>query len=131
MAVEDEKGPVGSSKRQTEGSTSPIGDDVQRARENIHGAAASARNDISIELRRLSADVAGLRDTVAKLARTVTAEVAEAATGIGEEITSAAKGQGKTLLSEFNSVVRRHPFGVVIGAFAIGMLFGVQKGRDR
>jgi ElaB/YqjD/DUF883 family membrane-anchored ribosome-binding protein len=131
MAVEDDKGPAGSSKRHTEASTGRIGDDVRQARENIYGATASARDDISTDLRRLSADVASLRDTVANLAKTVAAEVGEAATGIGEDITSAAKGQGKTLLSEFDSVVRRHPFGVVIGAFAIGILFGVQKGRHR
>jgi ElaB/YqjD/DUF883 family membrane-anchored ribosome-binding protein len=129
MAIEDDKGPAESSKRSTEASASSIGDNVQRARDKIYGATASARDDISADLHRLSADVVSLKDTVAKLAKTVAAEVGEAATGIGEDITSAAKGQGKTLLSEFDSVVRSHPFGVVIGAFAVGMFFGLQKGR--
>jgi ElaB/YqjD/DUF883 family membrane-anchored ribosome-binding protein len=130
MAADDDKGPAGSSKRHAEASASRIGDDVQRARENISGATASARDDISADLHRLSADVVSLRDTVAKLAKTVAAEVGVAATDIGEDIASAAKDQGRTLLSEFDSVVRRYPFGVIIGAFAIGMLFGMKKGRD-
>ena len=130
MAAEDDKGPTGTSKRHAEASASRIGDDVQRAKENISGATASARDDISADLHRLSADVISLRDTVAKLAKTVAAEVGVAATDIGEDIASAAKDQGRTLLSEFDSVVRRHPFGVIISAFAIGMLFGMKKGRD-
>jgi BMFP domain-containing protein YqiC len=129
MAVENEKSPLVEKKGPTEASSSRIGDDVRRARENISSATASAREDIAADLRRLSADVLSLRDTVAGLAKIVATEIGEAATDIGEDITSAAKGQKKTLLSEFDSVVRRHPFGVVIGAFAIGMLFSLQKGR--
>jgi BMFP domain-containing protein YqiC len=130
MAAEDDKGPAGSSKRHAEASASRIDDDVQRARENISGAAASARDDISADLRRLSADVVSLTNTVAKLAKTLASEIGVAATDIGEDVTSAAKEQGRTLLSEFDSVVRRYPFGVIIGAFAIGMLFGMKKGRN-
>jgi hypothetical protein len=106
-----------------------IGDDVQRARENISEAAASARDDIAAELRRLSADVGSLKDTVAELAKIVTAEVGEAATDIGEDIASTAKAQANTLLSEFEAVARRNPLGVVIGAFGIGLLIGLVKGR--
>ena len=129
MAADDDEGPAGSRKRHADASASRIGDDVQRARENISGAAASARDNISADLGRLSADIVSLRDTVAKLAKTVASELGVAATDIGEDITSAAKDQGRTLLFEFNSVVRRNPFGVIIGAFAIGMLFGMKKGR--
>jgi ElaB/YqjD/DUF883 family membrane-anchored ribosome-binding protein len=129
MAGESDKSPRGEEKGPTEASSSRIGDDVRRARENISSATASAREDMAADLRRLSADVLSLRDTVASLAKIVATEIGEAATDIGEDITSAAKDQKKTLLSEFDSVVRRHPFGVVIGAFAIGMLFGLQKGR--
>lgn len=83
MTVADDKGPAGSSKRHSESATGRIGDDVQRAKENISGAAVSARDDIAADLRRLSADVTSLKDTVAALAKTVTAEVGEAAAGIG------------------------------------------------
>ena len=69
MAVSDDKGPVGSSRRHAEASVGRIGDDVQRAKENISGAAASARDDITTDLHRLSADVASLRDTIAALAK--------------------------------------------------------------
>jgi BMFP domain-containing protein YqiC len=130
MTVADDKGPAGSSKRDAESATGHIGDDVQRAKENISEAAASARDDIAVDLRRLSADVISLKDnTVAELAKTVTAEVGEAATGIGGDIASAAKDQANTLLSEFEAVARRNPLGVVIGAFGIGMLIGIMKGR--
>ena len=125
MTVADDKGPAGSGKRHAESATGHIGDDVQRAKENISEAAASARDDIAADLRRLSVDVTSLKDTVAKLAKTATAEVGEAATGIA----SAAKDQANTLLSEFETIARRNPLGVVIGAFGIGMLIGLMKGR--
>ena len=57
MTVADDKGPAGSSKRDAESATGHIGDDVQRAKENISEAAASARDDIAADLRRLSVDV--------------------------------------------------------------------------
>lgn len=129
MTVEDDKGPAGSGERHTESATGRIGDDVQRAKENISEAAASARDDIATDLRRLSADVISLKDTVAELAKTVTAEVGEAATGIGGDVASAAKDRANTLLSEFEAVARRNPLGVVFGAFGIGMLIGIMKGR--
>jgi BMFP domain-containing protein YqiC len=127
--VTDDKGPAGSGKRHAESATGRIGDDVQRAKENISDAAASARDDIAADLRQLSADVTSLKNTVAALAKTVTAEVGEAATGIGGDIASAAKDQANTMLSEFEAVARRNPLGVVIGAFGIGMLIGIMKGR--
>jgi hypothetical protein len=129
MAVADDKGSAGSSKRHAEAAAGRIGDDVQRAKESISDAAASARDDIAADLRRLSADVASLKDTVAGLAKTVAAEVGEAATEISGDIASAAKDQANTLLSEFEAVARRNPLGVVIGAFGIGMLIGLVKGR--
>ena len=129
MAVADDEGPAGPSNRQAEAAAGRIGDHVQRARENISDAAAAGRDDIAADLRRLSADVAHLRDTVAELAKTMAAEVGEAATDIGEDIASAAKDQAKTLLSEVEAVARRNPLGVLIGAFGIGLLIGMMKGR--
>lgn len=104
-------------------------EDVQKVSENIADAATSGRDDISADLRRLSADVARLRDTVADIAKTMAAEVGDAATGIGENVSSAAKDQAKTLLSEAEAVARHNPLGVVIGAFGIGILIGLMKGR--
>src|SRR5580704_3765903 len=63
MAGADDKA-AGSSDRPAEAAAGRIGEHVQRARENIADAAASGRDDIAADLRRLSADVAGLRDTV-------------------------------------------------------------------
>ena len=129
MTVTDDKGAAGPGKRQTESTTDRIGEDVQRAKDSISDATASARDDIAADLRRLSADVVSLKDTVAELAKTVTAEVGGAATGIGEDIASAAKDKANTLLSEFEAAARRNPLGVVIGAFGIGMFIGLMKGR--
>ena len=128
MLVADTSSP-GSNKQNVKSATGRVGDDVQRAKENISEAGAAARDDIAADLRRLSADVTSLKDTVAVLAKTVTAEVGEAATVIGEDVTSAAKDQANTLLSEIEAGARRHPLGVVIGAFGIGMLIGLMKGR--
>jgi hypothetical protein len=129
MIDADDKSPAGSGKRHTESATGFKGDNVQRAKENISEAALSARDDIADDLRRLSADVISLKDAVAELAKAVTAEVGGAATGIGEDIASAAKDQANTLLSEIEAGARRHPLGVVIGSFGIGMLIGLMKGR--
>jgi hypothetical protein len=128
MAVADDDGPAGSSNPQA-AAAGRIGDHVQRARENISDAAATGRDDIAADLRRLSADVAHLRDTVAELAKTMAAEVGEAATDIGEDIASAAKDQARTLLSEVEAVARRNPLGILIGAFGLGLLIGMMKGR--
>lgn len=106
-----------------------IGEDVQRAKEHISDAAASARDDITTDLHRLIADIASLRDTVADLAKTVAGEVGQAGASIGGDIKSAAKDQANTLLSEFDAVARRNPLGVVIGAFGIGVLIGFIRGR--
>ena len=121
--------PRGSSKQHAESATGRIGDDVQRAKENISEAATSARDEIAADLRRLSADVVSLKDTVAELAKAVTTEVGGAATGVGEDMASAAKDKANTLLSEFEAAARRNPLGVVIGALGIGMLIGLIKGR--
>jgi hypothetical protein len=129
MAVADDDGPAGSSNPQAEAAAGRIGDHVQRARENISDAAATGRDDIAADLRRLSADVAHLRDTVAELAKTMAAEVGEAATDIGEDIASAAKDQARTLLSDVEAVARRNPLGILIGAFGLGLLIGMMKGR--
>jgi HSP90 family molecular chaperone len=63
------------------------------------------------------------------LAKTMAAEVGEAATDIGEEIASVAKDQAKTLLSEVEALARRNPLAILIGAFGIGLLIGLMKGR--
>ena len=129
MSVAENNDLAGSSKQQAKSATDRVGDDVRRAKENISEASASARDDIAADLRRLSDDVTSLKDTVAALAKTVTVEVGEAATGIGEDIASAAKDQANTLLSGFEAGTRRHPLGVVFGAFGVGMLIGLLKGR--
>ncbi|MGA2126239.1 MAG: hypothetical protein ABSG76_08810 [Xanthobacteraceae bacterium] len=125
----DDKGPAGSSKRTAETAAGRIGDDVQRAKEAVSDSIASGRDDIAADLRRLSDDVTGLRDTVAGLAKAVAANVGEAASDIGGDIASTARDQASSMLSEFEAVARRNPLGVVIGAFGLGLLIGMARGR--
>lgn len=129
MATSEVKNPAGASDQHTEASVGRIGEDVQRAKENIFGAAAAARGDIAAELNRLSADVINLRDTITALAKTVAVQVGDAGTNVSDDITSSAKEHANALLSEFDAIARRNPLGVVIGAFGIGMLIGMMKGR--
>src|SRR4029453_16009773 len=104
---------AGSRKQHAKSATSRVGDDVQRAKENISEAGASARADIAADLRRLRADVTSLKDTLAALPNAGRGEVGEAATGIGEGLASAAKAN--TLISQIEAGARRHPLGVVSG----------------
>lgn len=117
------------SKRHAAASFGRVVDDLQRVSENIADAAASGRDDISVDLHRLSADIAKLRDTIAEVAKTMAAEVGDAASSLGEDATSAAKDQAETLLSEAEAIARRNPLAVVIGALGIGILIGLVKGR--
>ena len=54
MTVAIDKSSARSDKQHTESATGRVGDDVQRAKENISEAAASARDDIAADLRRLN-----------------------------------------------------------------------------
>lgn len=128
MAVSD-KNPERSGEPPAEASIGRIAEDVQRAQQNISGAAASASEEIAVHLNRLSGDIASLRDTVATLAKTVTGQIGEAGASVGEDIKSTAKDQAGALLSELETAARRNPLGFVFGAFGIGMLIGLIKGR--
>jgi hypothetical protein len=69
MSVVEAMAPAGSSKQHAKSASSRVGDDVRRAKLNISEVGASARDDIAADLRRLSAAVTSLKDTVAALAR--------------------------------------------------------------
>jgi hypothetical protein len=129
MAASGEKGILASNELHSAASVARIGEDVQRAKENISEAAVAAREDITAELHRLSVDVVNLKDTIAELAKTLAAQVGEASTNVGDEITSSAKNHANALVSEFETIARRNPLGVVLGALGIGMLVGLMKGR--
>ena len=103
---------------------------------------------LSDTMNQLSRDVAGLKDTLAKLvsqasgrgaqavqgmSRSVASQVGSAASGIadtGSDLVSTAKGHAKTFASELEDMARRNPLGTIAGALLIGAIFGMMsRGR--
>jgi hypothetical protein len=82
--------------KETETAASRIGGEFEQAKQQLSQTAASAREDLAEDLRKLSSDVASLRNTVNQLAKTIAAEIEEAAGNIGSEIASSAKQQAGT-----------------------------------
>lgn len=116
-------------KDKAEATASRIGATVHRAKEEISQSAASARGEMSDEMRKLSEDVASLRETMAKLAKSVGGKVAGAAKEIGEEIVEEVEDEASTLVNEFEKVARKNPLAVVAGALCLGLIIGMMRGR--
>ena len=92
--------------------------------------AATARDDITADLHRLSADVASLRDTVRPRSQRPWRQ-RSARRGPTLAMTSHLPRRTKQTPCCPNSVHSRalNPMGVVIGAFGNGMLIGLMKNR--
>jgi ElaB/YqjD/DUF883 family membrane-anchored ribosome-binding protein len=109
--------------------------------ENVGGS-------ISENVNKLRSDVAGLKDTLARVVsqaggeaaktarsvgETVTSRVTSAAGGVadaGADLASSAKEHAKTFASELESMARRNPFGTIAGALVIGVIIGMMsRGR--
>jgi ElaB/YqjD/DUF883 family membrane-anchored ribosome-binding protein len=102
---------------------------LQRAKEQLAQTAATARDDVSGDLRRLSDDLVKLKDTVAEIAKTMGSQVGDAASDLGAEIASTAQDQASSMVAEFERVARRNPLGVVAGALCVGLVIGLLSGR--
>src|SRR6266540_3088787 len=102
-------------RRDVETAASRVGEEFQRAKEQISDTAAAGRDDLADDLRKLSEDMSSLKDTVAELAKVFAAEIGEAASGIGAEVASSAKEQAGSMVAEFERVARRNPLAVVAG----------------
>jgi ElaB/YqjD/DUF883 family membrane-anchored ribosome-binding protein len=133
-AAEDRKGAgaegLGADvKREAAATAGRVGEDIKRTKDNIAEAAASAREGLGDDLRRLRDDVASLKDTVAQLAATIGAEIGEGASEIGADIAGSARRQASDLVEDLEDMTRQHPLGFMAGAFVLGLLIGVTRGR--
>jgi len=116
-------------KREAEAGAGRVGDDFQRHKEHLTQTAASARDDIASDLRKLTEDVSRLSGTVSGIARTVSSQIGEAASDLGSGVASTAKNQAGSMVTELERVARRNPLAVVAGALCVGMMIGLMSGR--
>src|SRR5882724_1454227 len=86
-------GSTGNLKQDAESAVSRAGATMQRAKDEISSTAASAGDALHDDLRKLADDVASLKDTVTKLARSVGGEVAGAAEEIGADFAHVVKDE--------------------------------------
>ena len=107
------------------GAASKLGQEFERAKDNISGAAASAKDNLSDDFSNLRDDMAKLSDTVTQLARQVASEVGSVA-GAG---TSAAKEHVASVATEVENIVRRNPLGTLAGVFIAGLFIGMLRSR--
>jgi hypothetical protein len=102
-----------------------LGQEYERAKDNISGAAAAAKENLGEDFSSLRADVARLSDTVTQLARQVAAEVGS----VAEVGAGAAKEQVASMATEVENIVRRNPLGTLAGVFFAGLLIGMLRSR--
>jgi CHASE3 domain sensor protein len=115
--------------KETEAAVGRVGDEFQRAKEQIAETAASGRDDLSADLKKLSKDVANLKDTVAEMVKALGSDLGDAASDLGAEIASSAKEEAGAMVAELERVARRNPLAVVTGALCLGLVIGLISGR--
>jgi ElaB/YqjD/DUF883 family membrane-anchored ribosome-binding protein len=105
-------------------------------------------DDLSATVSKLRRDMAGLKDTLARLvpqtsgeaakavrsvSQTVASQVSGAAAGVadtGSDLALAAKEHAKTFASELEAMARRNPLGTIAGALVVGVIIGMMsRGR--
>jgi ElaB/YqjD/DUF883 family membrane-anchored ribosome-binding protein len=125
-----------------------LSDSINRGKDAIEGAANDAANSASSDLQAIRNDLNNLKDTLSrfmsqasseaiKSAREVTSnfagQVGDAASDLatrGSQLASSAGDQAKTFATEFESMARRNPLGVLAGAVAVGVLIGIMGRRS-
>jgi hypothetical protein len=116
-------------KQDAESAVGRAGATMARAKEEISQSAASAGDALHEDLRKLADDVASLKDTVTKLAKSVGGEVADAAGEIGADFVHVVKDEASSIATEFEKMARKNPIAVVAGALAVGLFIGLMRGR--
>ena len=107
------------------GAAGRLGQEYERAKDNISGAAATAKDNLGDDLSKLRADIASLSDTVTQLARQVASEVGS----VAEVGAGAAKEQASSMATEVENIVRRNPLGTLAGVFFAGLIIGMLRSR--
>jgi hypothetical protein len=102
-----------------------LGQEFERAKDNISGAAANAKDNLGDDLGNLRADIAKLSETVTQLAKQVASEVGS----VAEVGAGAAKEQVASIATEVENVVRRNPLGTLAGVFFAGLFIGMLRSR--
>ena len=102
-----------------------LGQEFERAKDNISGAAANAKDNLGDDLGNLRADIAKLSDTVAQLAKQVASEVGS----VAEVGAGAAEEQVASIANEVENIVRRNPLGTIAGVFFVGLFIGMLRNR--
>jgi ElaB/YqjD/DUF883 family membrane-anchored ribosome-binding protein len=102
-----------------------LGQEFERAKDNISGAAASAKENLGDDLGNLRADIARLSETVTQLAKQVASEVGS----VAEVGAGAAKEQVASMATEVENIVRRNPLGTLAGVFFVGLFIGMLRSR--
>jgi ElaB/YqjD/DUF883 family membrane-anchored ribosome-binding protein len=111
-------------------------------------SAPTGRDNLADDMSRLRADVASLRDTLARLvsqggeaARTarqagesLVSHVGAAASDMaeaGSSMAASAKDGAQSAVSELEATVRRNPLGALAGALLVGVILGMMtRGRN-
>ncbi len=125
-----------------------ISESIAHGRDVVGNAAADAVDAAAPDLQALRNDLNHLKDTVAKFiaqassdaaksARTTAANaagqvgsVARDLAGKGADLASAANEQGKSLVTEVETMARNNPFRAIVGAVVVGLVIGLM-GRRR
>lgn len=125
-----------------------VGSAVGQARAGIADSASSASADLASDVEKMRADMASMKNTLAKFASEAGGHLGKSAQTMGDAISSqvgttasnmahagadmasAAKDQAKTFASELEGMARRQPLASLAATLVIGIVVGM-LGRGR
>jgi ElaB/YqjD/DUF883 family membrane-anchored ribosome-binding protein len=125
-----------------------VGSAVDQARAGIADSASSASADLASDVEKMRADMASMKDTLAKFASeagghfgksahtvgdAIASQVSATASNMahaGADMASAAKDQAKTFASELEGMARRQPLASLAATLFVGIVIGMM-GRSR
>lgn len=126
-----------------------VGSAVDQARAGIADSASSATADLARDVEKMRADMASMKDTLAKFASEAGGHLGKSAKTMGDAIASqvsttasdmahagadmasAAKDQAKTFASELEGMARRQPLASLAGTLFVGIVIGmIGRGRS-
>lgn len=115
-----------------------IGEELQRAKDNIGRSASAAGDEVAAQIRRVQDDLNTIKDTIANFGKTSRAEASDAASRIGAaakdaagEFAGNARQDAQSKIDAFEDYARKNPNHVLAGALGIGVVLGLLLGRKR